>query len=72
MLAVHPFVGLSYGVRIVTAVLSYDGELFFGVTGDLDSSPDVRIVADAAVAGIAELRRAAQRERRRRVAAAVR
>jgi WS/DGAT/MGAT family acyltransferase len=72
MRSAHPFVGLSYGVRIVTAVLSYDGRLWFGVTGDLDSSPDVGILADAAVAGIGDLRRAAERERRRRVAAAVR
>lgn len=57
MLAYYPFVGISYGLRVTTAVLSYNGRLFFGVTGDRDSVPEVAIIADGAAAGIAELRR---------------
>ena len=56
MLATYPYVGISYGVRITTAVLSYDGRLNFGVTGDYDTATDISVIADATAAGITELR----------------
>lgn len=59
MLAAYPFVGISYGLRVSTAVLSYNGRLYFGITGDRDSVPEVAIVANRAAEGIAELRRLA-------------
>jgi diacylglycerol O-acyltransferase len=51
----RPFVPIGTGLRVGTAILSYDGRLFFGVTGDLDSVPDVRVVARGIEDGIAEL-----------------
>ena len=51
----RPFVPISHGLRVGTAILSYNGRLFFGVTGDFRTTPDVQILADAAAAGIDEL-----------------
>ena len=31
-------------VRIVVAIFSYDGGLYFGVTGDYDSAPDIDVL----------------------------
>jgi diacylglycerol O-acyltransferase len=36
-----PFVPLSQGVRLGVAILSYNGQLRFGVTGDYDTVPEV-------------------------------
>lgn len=57
MLEYRPFVPISHGVRIGTAVLSYNGRLSFGVTGDLDTSPDVGVIADGAARSIRDLSR---------------
>lgn len=59
MLSIAPFVGLSYGIPIVTAVISYNGQFHFGVTGDRGTAPDVSVLADAIAPAIAELRGAA-------------
>ncbi len=56
-----PFVPLSPGVRIGVAILSYNGRLAFGVTGDYDSAPDVQTMADGIEAAIAELSELAAR-----------
>ncbi len=50
-----PFVPISYGVRVGTAILSYNGALAFGATGDWDSAPDVEILVDGIVAGVDRL-----------------
>lgn len=50
-----PFVPLSSGVRIGVAILSYNGRLAFGITGDYDSAPDVQTMAEGIEAAIAEL-----------------
>jgi len=47
MLEYVPYVPIYQGVRIGTAILSYNGRLAFGVTGDFDTAPDVTILADA-------------------------
>jgi diacylglycerol O-acyltransferase len=49
MLQSYPFVPVVGSIRIVVAIFSYDGGLFFGVTGDYDGAPDI----DALTAGIA-------------------
>ena len=41
MVAYLPFVPLAQGVRIGVAILSYNGALSFGVTGDYDTVPDL-------------------------------
>ena len=56
MLEYHPFVPLSHGVRVGTAILSYNGRLAFGVTGDYDTVPDVGVLAAGIVDGVEELR----------------
>ena len=56
MLEYRPFVPISQGVRVSTAILSYNGRLFFGITGDYSTAPHVQVVASAASAGIEQLR----------------
>ena len=56
MLEYYPYVPLSHGVRVSTAILSYNGGLGFGVTGDFDTAQDVGVLATAIEAGIEELR----------------
>jgi hypothetical protein len=48
----RPFVPIGPGLRVGTAILSYDGRLFFGVTGDLDTTPEVDVVARGIVEGV--------------------
>ena len=55
MLQYLPFVPISYGLRVGTAILSYNGELSFGVTGDWDSATDIGVLARGVVAGVDEL-----------------
>jgi diacylglycerol O-acyltransferase / wax synthase len=55
MLEYLPFVPLSQGVRIGVAILSYDGHVAFGVTGDYDAVPDTETMATHIEDGIAEL-----------------
>jgi diacylglycerol O-acyltransferase len=50
-----PFVPLSSGVRIGVAIVSYNGLLRFGVTGDATTAPDVDVLAAGIEAGVAEL-----------------
>jgi diacylglycerol O-acyltransferase len=56
MLDYLPYVPLMDGVRVGTAILSYNGKVAFGVTGDLDSVPDVAVVTDGIVTALGELR----------------
>jgi len=60
MRAYYPYVPITEGVRVGTAILSYNGTLAFGVTGDYDTAPDVGLLADAIPEGIAELRELAE------------
>lgn len=69
MLEYRPFVGISHGVRVSTAILSYNGQLFFGITGDLATTPDVDVLAVAVAAGVDELRDRALVEQGRRTRA---
>ncbi|MGB9346669.1 MAG: WS/DGAT domain-containing protein, partial [Ilumatobacteraceae bacterium] len=55
MLDYRPFVPLSYGVRTGVAILSYNGKISFGVTGDWDSVPDIDVLAAGIEEGMAEL-----------------
>src|SRR5581483_2504781 len=41
MLEYLPFVPIVYGMRIGVAIVSYNGRLAFGLTGDYDSVPDL-------------------------------
>jgi diacylglycerol O-acyltransferase / wax synthase len=59
MLEYRPFVPISHGVRVSTAILSYNGHIFFGVTGDYTTAPDVHVLALAASTGIEQLHKQA-------------
>ena len=59
MLEYLPFVPLGPGVRIGVAILSYNGQLRFGVTGDYDTAPDINVLADGIGAAVATLVRLA-------------
>jgi diacylglycerol O-acyltransferase len=54
-----PFVPLGPGVRIGVAILSYNGQLHFGITGDYDRAPDIGVLADGIDAAVATLLRLA-------------
>lgn len=55
MIEHRPFVPISHGIRVGTAILSYNGNLSFGITGDFDTAPDVDVLATAIADGITEL-----------------
>ena len=59
MLEYRPYVPVSHGVRVGTAILSYNGHLAFGITGDYGTAPDIGVVASAIRDDIEELRRRA-------------
>ena len=47
MLEYAPYVPLSAGLRIGVAILSYDGSVRFGLTGDRGTTTDLTVMADA-------------------------
>ncbi|HUO71507.1 MAG TPA: wax ester/triacylglycerol synthase family O-acyltransferase [Solirubrobacteraceae bacterium] len=55
LLQSYPFVPLIGQVRISIAIFSYNGGLYFGVTGDWDSSSDIEILTDGVEAAMAQL-----------------
>jgi diacylglycerol O-acyltransferase / wax synthase len=55
MIEYLPFVPLSQGVRIGVAILSYNGQVRFGVTVDYDTVPEVEWFCRRIEAAIAEL-----------------
>ena len=55
MLEYFPFVPLGGHVRIGVAIVSYDGALNFGITGDYEEAPDIQVLCDGIEAGIREL-----------------
>jgi WS/DGAT/MGAT family acyltransferase len=44
LLASYPYVPIVGTIRIVVAIFSYNGELYFGVTGDHDHAPDIDVL----------------------------
>ena len=64
LLESFPFVPVIGQVRISIAIFSYDGGLYFGVTGDYDSSSDIDILTSGVERSMAELLRSSHRRRR--------
>ena len=60
MLEYLPYVPVSEGVRIGVAIMSYNGGVAFGVTGDYDTAPDVDAMARHIEGELAALRVAAR------------
>lgn len=56
MLEYLPYVPLGPGVRVGVAILSYNGHLAFGITGDYDTAPDVHFMAERIDAALHTLR----------------
>ena len=59
MLASYPFVPVVGSIRIVVAIFSYDGGLYFGVTGDYDGASDIDVLARGIERGMRDLLAAA-------------
>jgi len=59
MLESWPYVMLAARVRVATAIFSYDGTLYFGITGDLDTARDIAVMARGIETGMTELLREA-------------
>jgi diacylglycerol O-acyltransferase / wax synthase len=55
MLRSYPFVPVVGSIRIVVAIFSYDGGLYFGVTGDYDGAPDIDVLTAGISRGMEEL-----------------
>jgi WS/DGAT/MGAT family acyltransferase len=55
LLESFPFVPLIGNVRISIAIFSYDGGLYFGVTGDYDSSRDIDVLTAGVERAMAQL-----------------
>jgi diacylglycerol O-acyltransferase len=55
MLQSYPFVPVVGSIRIVVAIFSYDGGLFFGVTGDYDGAPDIDVLTKGIAGGMEQL-----------------
>ena len=55
LIASYPYVPIVGTIRIVVAIFSYDGRLYFGVTGDRDHAPDVDVLTGGIETGLGEL-----------------
>jgi diacylglycerol O-acyltransferase / wax synthase len=55
MLESYPFVPVVGSIRIVVAIFSYDGGLYFGVTGDYDGAPDIEVLTGGIERGMVDL-----------------
>ncbi len=55
LLESYPFVPVVGSIRIVVAIFSYDGGLYFGVTGDYDGAPDIDVLTAGIESGMREL-----------------
>jgi len=55
MLEAFPYVGIAENLGVVVGVVSYDGQLGFGITGDRDLLPDLGVLAEGIEKAIAEL-----------------
>ncbi|WP_211359571.1 WS/DGAT/MGAT family O-acyltransferase [Actinocorallia herbida] len=53
--AMYPYVPLTGGIQIATAIFSYAGRLHFGVCADFDGQPDSAVLAEGIEDAIREL-----------------
>ncbi len=58
-----PYVPLTGGIQVGTAVFSYNGKLSFGVSADFDGQPDIEVFAAGIRAGFDELLHTRKRPR---------
>jgi WS/DGAT/MGAT family acyltransferase len=55
MLELYPYVMLPKNIRVAMAIFSYDGGVYFGVSGDYDHAPDIQAVCDGIESTLARL-----------------
>jgi len=55
MLEMVPYIPLALGLRITIGIVSYDGHVAYGVTGDADMVPDLGVLSDGIDAATREL-----------------
>jgi WS/DGAT/MGAT family acyltransferase len=55
LLESYPYVPIVGTIRIVVAIFSYDGGLYFGVTGDRDHAPDIDTLTGGIETGLSDL-----------------
>ncbi|TDB97063.1 wax ester/triacylglycerol synthase family O-acyltransferase [Actinomadura sp. 7K534] len=55
MLELDPYIPIAAGVRVSVGIVSYDGGLAFGLTGDHDAVPDLEVLSAGIRDGIDEL-----------------
>ena len=59
---IHPLVPLAAEHAVGVAIVSYDGNVFFGVVADRDAVPDLHVMLNAMGASVKELLAAAHAE----------
>jgi diacylglycerol O-acyltransferase / wax synthase len=52
---IHPYVPIASNIRISVGILSYLGQLNFGINADFDTVPDITVLTAGIRAGFAEL-----------------
>jgi WS/DGAT/MGAT family acyltransferase len=67
LLEAYPYVPIVDGQALTIGVISYDGSLAFGITGDRDVLPDLRVIADGIEHEFAALRTPAVATKGRKV-----
>jgi len=55
MLEMFPYIPVAQGVRISVGIVSYDGHLAIGATGDYDAVPDLDVLCAAIESSLTEL-----------------
>ena len=55
MLEMFPYIPIGQGIRISIGIVSYDGRLTIGATGDFDAVPDLDVLSGAIEASLKEL-----------------
>jgi diacylglycerol O-acyltransferase / wax synthase len=65
LLDLFPMAPLARRQALCVAVMSYNGKMNFGLLGDFDAMPDLRVFADGITESLDELRRAAGLRKRR-------
>ena len=55
LLESYPYVPIAGTIRIVVAIFSYDGGLYFGVTGDRDHAADIDVLTSGIETALSQL-----------------
>jgi hypothetical protein len=55
MLEMFPYIPLAVSLRITIGIMSYDGRVNFGITGDADRVPDLEVLSQGIESAMAEL-----------------